>query len=569
MTHITKNKKTSKTDSAVSPITRNSYISQKQLTELKNTVIKYWPSLQDLPHDRNSTSLYQYSKTFIRNNPTSSTQNRRDAFADIFAQEVEKILGKEVAESAQQQLKQNASIATAQHFTPISHPKTLNPTLQFALPYFFNTEKNAKNIIVLSCSEVSFDNSWFPRGIQFHTDKYADEPKINPIVFFPRKVRPLPVINHPSYNFEAVDKMKKQIDSYYSEKEISKNSYEKLINLINPIYSESEVLSLNNYTDQVTRTNYLLWKTFFASSAQAVPNLIFISQEQIVTKLLLEHHMKHETPIHTLLFNKSCWNLVDKYFNGTTCGFSYERNYGTYLFWGHPKTGKYRTQLWRKGNMLVSPDGSIQIELSPESIQEAIEQKILVPSSLLSLITLSCYYGLILAGGMDQTRYLTAMKDAYINLFKEFSGEKTVEDCFQTPTTDLIITRPTLAYIEASGDYRDPATGIDFCIYGNQITPEKIVQTAQDISIEDIFQRLLPNLYEEYCPPTEKKELLDSITERSIEKITELDKKIPPLAVIPPPFSQRALSKERGSFDERLLTSRVLQIFRIPKMSNG
>jgi hypothetical protein len=297
------------------------------------------------------------------------------------------------------------------------------------------------------------------------------------------------------------------------------------------VYGTPKVLSLPKFSDQVTATSYLLWKKIFADYPGHTPNLIFFSQEQVVIALLLAHHLDQETIIHKLLFDPRYAPELIKNFNGIQCAFDTSKDYGTYLFWAHPQTSKYRTKMWLQDNALVSTDGSYKVALTPERIREALINHEIVPSSMLSFIILSFYYGMILAGGMDQTTYLSEMKQAYTKTLKACGETEEIETCLNTPTTDLTITRPTLVYIEGKDNYRVPATGVDLALYGDASTSwQRILTASKQTTLDNIFDRLLPNLYDEYCPSGLKKEELSMITERAIEKFTGLDKKIPAFA---------------------------------------
>jgi hypothetical protein len=208
------------------------------------------------------------------------------------------------------------------------------------------------------------------------------------------------------------------------------------------------------------------------------------------------------------------------------CAFSVKRNYGTYLFWATPKNTTDRVQLFEKDGALVSPNGKIKIELTSESISKALENEDITPSTMLTFLVLSLYYGFALTGGLDQPTYLEQTKEAYLAMLSELELTEEVENVKQVVANDMILTRPTIAFLDGPHDQRTHASGLDLLVNGSRDSWQTIIDASKTITFQDILYRLYPELYRDYCKHEKDPELM-KITERQIERYTGTDKKIP------------------------------------------
>lgn len=522
-------------EAAYSELTENAIIQPKlitdqQFTKMEEEIYTYWPTAKHLPKNSNTLSVSDYEESLIRSNPVEKTQFRRDEFRTYFRNKVEALLGIEVANSVYRQLATNHSIATAQHYTTLS-PKTLNPTLQTSLAYFNRTEPERENLIVLGCSGISFNNHWYPRGYLFHA--LIDERIVeHPFAFFGRAYDADPVISAPPFDMEVKKAMTKLLVHYRSEKQIKKREFNKIGQFMEEILFTPEILSQHHYVDQVSITNFHLWKQIFSSYQGHVPNLIFISQEQLAAELICAYHITSNTILNKFIFNKTWHDLIYKYFNNIMCAFSVERKYGTFLFWGVSKNGKSRVQLFMKNGALSSEDGEYVFAMTPETISMALQNGQLTPSTMLTFIVLSLYYGFFLTGGLDQPTYLTQTKQAYLKLLTDLSMHEEIENCEPIVTDDIVFTRPSLAFLQGPNEQRVPASALDMLLYDAQKAWPMIMEIAKTLPLKKLIYRLYPELYRDYCNHPGKDNELLSINERDIENYTGIDKKIPPIATL-------------------------------------
>jgi hypothetical protein len=505
-------------------------ITTEQFAKMEHEISHYWPTAGHLPKDKATVPFFEYAQRLVRKNPVTKTDHRRDEFRTFLKEKVEKLLGKEVAESVYTQLATNHSVATAQHYTPLS-PKTLNPTLQMSLAYFGRTEKDRENLIILGCSGISFNNHWGPRGYTFHSlvDTTIVENQLN---FFGRAADAEPVISADPYSTQLQKSMHKTLLHYRSEKLIKKRELNKIKQFIDEIVFTPHVLSQKKFVDQISIVNFHLWKKIFEGYEGTVPNLVFLSQEKIAAELLNTFHIHTDTLLNKVMFDKKWHELIYKYFNNIMCAFSVERKYGTFLFWATPKNTKDRIQLFAKDGVLVSQDNSIQIPMTPNDISKALANEELVPSTMMTFLVLGMYYGFFLTGGLDQPTYLTQTKAAYISLLKELGLTEEIENITPIVSNDIVLTRATLAFLGGPEGQRVPASGLDMWLHTNAQSWLNLIEVSKQVTFQDLLYRLYPELYRDYCEHTNKDKLLLEITERDIEKYEKLDEKIPPLTTL-------------------------------------
>ena len=296
--------------------------------------------------------------------------------------------------------------------------------------------------------------------------------------------------------------------------------------MLDDIYLRPEIVDSQDFSDQITKTNFLLWKKFFGPKYQdEAPNLIYLEQESLVSKLLINYHLYTDTTITHLLLDPAYDLLIDNYFEGIQGAFSRKENYGTYLFWALPKGAKYRVQMWKQGDKLVTEDGAYSIELKPEIIQKALEAKEIIPSMMLSYIVLAFYYGLKCLGGFSQVNYLTFMKNAYIKMQVDRGNYRSIEVCARSQTKEMGGDF-TLAFMGGPSGELVPSTGLDLILYGTDETWPCLIEQSKQITLEEGIFSLMPEFYRILYLETERDPDLLSVSAEDITKLMKLDEKI-------------------------------------------
>lgn len=497
------------------------------VNQLREQILAKRPILREVLAKRGTKSVLEYTVDYTSVYMNPPIQSRQEEFIALFQDQVRLQLGEDIAQSVAQQLRKYYFVSTADHHGPICHPYFLNSNLAITLPITQQADPILQNVIVLACANVSLDNDSFPRGLLFHGVDAA----LCRVPFFSSHERP-PLVNLlRAYGEPELAKANKAIASLGREHKISTEQADRLTGLISEIYHQPDVLAGENYSRQITKTNFQLWKKFFQSSTITPPNLVYLEMEDLVAKLLIQHHLLKDTIINHHLFDDVYHELTLKYFDGIMGAFSTVDRIGTYLFWALPAGGRYRIQLWKKGNYLVSEDGQYSIELTPAALQQALESKELIPGLMLIFVVLSFYYGLKCLGGFNQINYLTAMKNAYIKVQIEFGNYRSIEVCARAQTKE-INDGMTLAFLQTMDKALIPATGIDLLLYGTTETWSAIMQTAKHLSLNEALDPLMPERYRVVYPETERTPELATLTAKDIVVAEQLDKKIIPCVTL-------------------------------------
>ncbi len=492
---------------------------------LKAKVLEKRPVLEEILRKRGKKNLYEYAKDYISVNINPPIQSRQDEFLKTFEKEVTRLLGGKTARSAVAQLAKYYYVSTADHHGPICHPFFINGNLMAAAPYFEHNDPLLQNVIVLACSNVSLNNSSYPRGLMFHA--YENEKIIqHSIPFFPAKERLCPVFNFRPYKKEEMDGFKASVKNLANAGRLNEGHADKICGVIDEVFMNAGVLSSESYSDQITKINHKLWSKFFSDKyVGEAPDLIYLNQEQFVNRLILDNHIGHDTVISRLFFDPTLEPMLNQYFEGIMGAFSRSGKYGTYLFWALPKGGKYRIQLWKQGNRLVSDDGSYSLELTKENLRRALENNELIPSMMLSYMVIGFYYGLKCLGGFSQVNYLTQMKNAYIKMQVDRGNYKSIEVCCRSQTKEMCGDM-TIAFLGGPKGEMVPATGLDLILYGNENTWPLLVKESNEITLAEAIDPMMPEFYRIIYTEAERESALNSVTSEDVTRLIKLNSKI-------------------------------------------
>ena len=500
-------------------------------SQLREAVLAKKPILKEILVRHGAKKLYDYARDYIDVNLNPPIQKRQDDFLAVIRKEVVRTLGDEVADSVIRQLSKHYFVSTADHLGPLTHAFFINSNLLMNAPYAESGSRELENVIVLACANVSLNNSSFPRGIVLHSLGKDGKTHYNGLSFSSAQYRLCPVYGFKAYNEADLKRMQDTIKLKVKEGEMSQPVATQLGDLIKDTYGNPEVLKCTTYADQVTKTNYDLWKKLMKSGGNTVKsNLVYLGIEKLVTDLILAYHLDQDTTVNHFLFDPNCYPMIHHYFQGITGTYSLLEQWGTYMFWALPKGSKYREQLWKVGNNLQTKDGSYSLPLTPEGVRKALESGQLIPSTMLIYTVLSFYYGLKCLGGFSQVNYLTYMKNAYIKMQVDRGMYKSIEVCARAQTKELV-GDVNVAFLRLPDGELAPATGIDLLLYGQPNWWDCFVKQSKNISLDEAMNPMMPELYNIiYGEDTDPR--FDPLTTREIARFTGLQKKIEPCALL-------------------------------------
>ncbi|MEK7602112.1 MAG: hypothetical protein AAB472_01345 [Patescibacteria group bacterium] len=484
-------------------------ISAEQFTRLRSAVLKNRPVLKTILETKGAMSAFDYAKGYAVNTRVTDAKRKEECIAEITAL-TQELLGKEARESIERQLTEHYYASTTDHHGPLMHPFFVHANLLAASPQVEASRASHENTLVLACSNVSLGNSSFPRSLLFH-DELGTEHRLH---FFPASERLSPVFRFRAYTAQDLERMQHSLNSMGLSPKLTKN----VSTLLQEIYGTPEALSASNFASQITITNEALWQNSFSETR--LPRLITLSIEEVCIRLLLKHHLDAPTELHQFLFDAEILNKVEVEFDGLPSAFSRKEHRGTFHFWYLPEGARARIALIRNGAELVSTDGTYVVPLTPEGIGALLAAQILIPSMMLSLMTLSQYYGLKCLGGFSQVNYLTEFELAYR---KVFSLPPAPDDDFTKNLCGEFI----IGLLEADGKHV-PATGLDFALYSTETSWTRFIEAAEQLTLEEAHSLMHPDLYRVSVAGAARESDLAALTYSDMETVLGLSEKLVP-----------------------------------------
>lgn len=506
-------------------------LSRETFELLKEAILSRRPVLRMILSEYGDKPIKEYVEHRLVSETKCPFPSRQHEFFSVFRVEVERIFGREIADRAVEQMKTCFSVSTADHHGPLTSPFFINPNLLCAAVSEMKSEVSSdlkkEFLITFPCANVSFNNSSFPRGLLYHLSGMdsSDNTRVvtERLSFVSAKNRLSSLYGAPAYRKEDVMKFYPEIDRQMTEFRVPRTLVKKLRSVVSEIYENEDVMLQSNFSDQMTLSNFFLWRKFFPDG-QIPCDLLYLSMENIATDLLLQFHIKKGTILDQVIFDAQFEPFVKRHFNGIQGAFDLERRQGTYLFWGLLPGRNYIIALEKVGNELVGDDGKFRVPYTREAIAQALRDKKLVPGLLLDYMVLVFYYGLRCLGGFNQVNYLTSMKNAWISMMREIGIDDGL-DGLEKVETDGLAGDMTIAYITDGFGKFYGATGLDLVLYQNADSWRTLKDMTQEISVSESLFPLFAEFYPIVYSAEERVLELSAVTSDDIIEYLGLQRK--------------------------------------------
>ncbi len=366
--------------------------------EQKDFIFSKRPFLNVLSKKYGDMPIKQYVLEHFKNIRIRNTL-RQTELIECVENLVSQRLGESVSKELAEQLKKYYWASSADHHN------ILNTNLPLSSNLLFDKALEHKGcILVLSCASISQNNEDFPRGVLFHRDGETQH-----AAFFPSKNR-----NSIVYGFRP-----------FTEKEANAVSNElSTFPAFARLLQSEDVLNSNSFCTQVTKINYKFWNLLFP---QTKSHLIYLEFEELVTQLLIKHHLGGSGVIYNLIFDSKNEAILSRLIRVMEQSMR-QGNAAAEIFWGISDEKKYRIPLKKINGFLKSDDSSFCIKFTPSAILTALKEKKIMPTMFLVFLVLNLYYGLNCFGGINQTQYLTELQTEYDKL--EIDNVKSSSDIF-------------------------------------------------------------------------------------------------------------------------------------------
>ncbi len=495
---------------------------------LKKVIWERRPILGDIMQKHGGKILSEYSKDFMDVNPAPGLDHRKPELISIVEELVTGRLGAETGKGVARQLRKLALVSTADHHSINQHPFFLNAEIISGIPLYEHPDPDIQYMIAFSFASVSVNNqSGFARGILFNGGINGSTNLIKlPVLSDQHKMSV--VYSCKPYSREDLTKAENELLKKERAGSIAPGNADKVRMYMEECLGNDLVLSASNLCSQITRINAQYWPKLFHGplhgppTGRKAPNLVYLDIETLVTQTLLRHHLKDTgSLLHRFMFDAALWPIILKYFDSIPGAFSREKDWGTFLFWALDDK-VHRVRLFLEGNRLVSHNKNISIELTPQAIGEALRQKKIFPSMMLSYLTVSLYYGMKCLGGFCQVHDLTTGKEAWRKFLLEIGETSEAEAIVPVQTKELGGDGLVLAYIRTATRSLVPAMGFDMLLDEGDTSFDRYVALSKKVTLQEMMNPMLPEMYTVLYPEQDRNPALLKATPEDIMKATGL-----------------------------------------------
>jgi hypothetical protein len=491
--------------------------------KLIDAILARKPVLRDIMVEFGDVSVLDYARRSLVNPVEQAFPERAPELLGVVHEEIGRLFGSDIATRAVQQMEKFYSVSTADHHGPMTHSFFLNPNLVCAAASAEDPECKKEFVITFPCANVSFNNSSFPRGILYHAmNTKTGGLDMGRLAFVPAKHRQAVLYGSPAYTRDDIKRVYADIDRQGTEFGLSRKLVNDLRGIVRDIYDQDYIYAQKDYSDQMSLTNYALWKRFFPADSGA-PDLLHVPMENMAVNAFLKHHIDSDTTISKMVFNEEYAKILEELFNGVQGAFDTTTGSGTFMFWGLLPEKNYLVSLHRDGNFLVDVSGEFRVELTPAALRAALESKRIAPSMFFVFAVLAFYYGLRCVGGFSQVNYLVQMQEQWVKFLER------IERSDEIPAVKKVQTRGfvgdlAIAYIKDAGGHDCLASGIDLMLYQTGETWKSLCHTIHKLSLSEAFYSLCADFYPVTYAATERDPELSAVNAADLLAHLQLDK---------------------------------------------
>lgn len=394
------------------------------------------------------------------------------AILSAFQRETEVIVGAEAAARAVAAVREKRWVDTTDHHGILHHPYFYTSALTRSHE---RVRPHSGTTVVLAFGSVSLSNDSFPRGFSFFDGDFTSRRfRLKTL-----RDRRLPVCALPPVSRVFFDAERDRMRTVPLAPTVRK----RLFSLLDGIGSANQVWNQATYSAQISAINEVLWRIVCGPSRG---ELVYIELESVVRRALLEYHLLQDTSIHRLLFDQAWRDAYGALFEGIQGAHAQGR--GTHFFWYIDHTQRVRRQLFLKDGALHTPEGDYVLNLAPESVAEALERRVLVPSSALSLLVVHGEGFLGCAGGFSQIQYLRDMMQQWELLLGSFG-------CAHPTPYPSIYSGEYAAFDLRRGEKRELPSFFDLFLYGPEDLNGFIDSQLERLTVRDSIDAMMPTLY--------------------------------------------------------------------------
>ena len=370
-------------------------------------------------------SIREYSKWLAEFEIDRVQEDRQRLIKEIITNKVIKLWGEEAPESMGLRFDKRLAFNIADHHQILSHPFLLSSNLISSADKYSN-KADPSAIVVISSGDVPPNNYFSKGGFFLHGKK---------VPLFSVSERESTSYYIPKRDFGFVRRARnselwKNFDA--NEQKFLEGEQQKINSLD---FSRCE-----NYIDQISIVVKGLWPRIFDRTVGKIPELIYITQEELITECLI-NILNEKNIISDTLFDPKLRENVLENFRGNVITWREGEQKGTHFFWrkypGQPRS----LRMYVEGDFLVPVDrrfASLKVRLNSGEIIGLLKTREIYPSLFTIFSVLNTYAGVRPLTGYGSAVYLELFKQAWIKTLTGTIYEKENERIAQVDTTGMV-----------------------------------------------------------------------------------------------------------------------------------
>jgi len=451
---------------------------------------KYSPQLGGL-FDMH-VSLRDYSASLYKFNPPAEHLRRQEIIRKKLAEKIEKLFGVGAMKGLKVNLSGALAFNIADHHQVLNHPFLVSSNIISSVGKFLQEEKQ-EAIVVISSGDVPPNNFFSRNGFTFHNHK---------VPIFSNSERESVSYYLPKRDFDFIAKLKvADLWRQFTPEEQKFLSAER-DRIVSYDYSRCR-----DYNDQISLIIKNSWPYLFAPDLRkTLPELIFITQEELVTECLIEL-LAEDNILSRCLFDREFRAEVLDNFRGIVVAWREDEGKGTHFFWRKYPGRSQSLRLYLEGDSLVPTDErfkDLAVPLERKAVIELLKAREIYPSLFMIFGVLNYYAGVKPLSGYGSITYLHLMKQAWLKTLSKFNMNEESK-LLETVEAKSLVAGLALFFKKKDGKLKTLyASDI---IYDGGISAEYL-RTAFDMNFSDFLSVSTVDMYDylsqKYIPAEEK-----------------------------------------------------------------
>jgi len=334
---------------------------------------------------------------------------------DLATAEASRLFTPAVGAALRRQWEERFLALTANHLGVDHHPEFLQGNLLLALDC-------SHAVPLLACGGVTCNNMAWPRGLLL-PPRSADST-------LPHRLPILPVGDRHAFVSAQIpfgpEHLRNALNKLEREK-ITERERSVAASVLNCVYTHPNVLIQKSFRDQMAVANALLWQHLAAPDLR-LPPLVCLDLQHLCARLVAKDLQSPNSLAYRLLLEPVLTEAIWHQLNGVRACWTIDTTgqllRGSFLFWALDEKGRGLALRMEERSpsdrtLVAVQRPETRFALEARSLQDALNQGLLLPTLYLSFAVTAMARGLACAGGVFQYDYLPLMAEHTISALRQ------------------------------------------------------------------------------------------------------------------------------------------------------